>query len=111
MKGMSQAMFPMDVWVEAKPPHPSAGEMANRMKQFEKRLRRRELSRFLNAEAEKSPYSNSWGRRGTLRRHSWGRRRALIYDLQHFVGFCLARYIIWRETPRNWKRGGSGKPK
>jgi hypothetical protein len=110
MRGVSQTMFPMGVWVEAKPPHPSAGEMTNLMKQFEKQLRRRELTPLINAEAEKTPHENSRGGRGALRRQSPGwPLRALIDDLQRFFDFCVARYIVWRETPKDWKRARSGK--
>ena len=91
-----------------KPEHPSANEMANRMKQFEKESHKKELEQFRNREASQPPLLSDWRENIAAR---WGllKRSLLIFfkDLDRFIDFLLALYIVRRETRRDKK--GDGK--
>lgn len=90
--------------LDVKPPYPSAGEMVNAMKQLEKEFRKRERERFLSAEARKAPFLGS-KRESLASSYGLFKRRLtnLFKDLNHYIDFSLARYIVWRETRRRRK--------
>jgi hypothetical protein len=92
--------------LDLKPPLPSEGEMTNRMKQLEKTFRNREFEHLVSGQAREASLSR--GERRTLA-SAWSlfERRLVIFfkDFDHYIDFCIARYIVWRETRRDGRGG------
>lgn len=90
--------------VNLKTEHHGGDEMVNRMKVFERHLRRREFERFIYGPSQTPVVSVS-------KRESWVMRPAhlkslaasLVDDLGRYIDLCLARFLVWRETRRKRK--------
>ena len=103
---MGKAVIEMGPRVDGKPPHPSANEMARRMKRFEKEFRRMAQAQAMNAEASKRRFSNDGRECRASRWTLWERRLGILFrDLNRLIDFWLARYIVWRETRRDRNTG------
>lgn len=85
----------------------SEGEMINRRKQLELKYRDREMERFI-AERIGKRHSQVKRRESLALRWRSFELKAVIFfkDLDCFIDFCLARYIVWRETRRERKGVG-----
>lgn len=95
--------------------NPSEDEMTNRMKrtnrikQLKRKIHKKELDRFLNAEAQESPLLSE-RRESAASRWSPLKRRLVSFlkDLDGFIDFGFARYIVRREARRDREGGRRG---
>ena len=76
--------------------------MTNRMKQLQRKIRKRELEWFLNREAQQSRFVSE-RRESPASRWSLLKRRLVSFfqDLERFMDFRLAFYIVRRESRRD----------
>lgn len=104
------------------PEHRREDEMADRLRSYRRSLRRREFERMLHAQSHKSssptvkegviaPTPALPNGRATVppapQKWPWLKSRAANFskDLAHYMDFCLARLMVWRELRRQRKAG------
>lgn len=92
--------------LDVKPQHPSQDEMAKRLRGFKRKLQKQEQARLL-ATCDSEGIAQRAKREGKAAKWALLKRNivSLLKDIDTFVDFCLARYIVWRETRGGRKRG------
>ena len=85
-----------------KPGYTSEEEMVSRLRSLQMRLQRQELARMLGSQygeastAEREIKAIKWAK---LKR----KMRSFFKDFGHYIDFCIARFLFWRELRRQRK--------
>jgi hypothetical protein len=97
-------MFEIRPQVYTKPEHPNADVMAQRLRRLQSKLRRIELARLLARQEEAAPSRSKRPPLTTI----WiaFKRWAISFckDLDRYVNYCLARWLVWRAMRPDKKR-------
>jgi hypothetical protein len=90
---------------ETKPRHPDGDDTLKGLKIVERESRRREIERLIETRGARGKGRAMW-------LDSLNHRAEVFFkDLDRYVDFCIARFLVWRELRRERKRKKRGETK
>jgi hypothetical protein len=92
--------------LDMKPYYISKEEMVSRLRSLQKKLQRQELARMLGSQYVEASTAEREIKaiKGTLLKR---KMTSFFKDFGHYIDFCIARFLFWRELRRERKKAES----